>query len=64
MRPENINDKINMLLDYKDLLTFYQMEDEIKDPDEKRLVLDQIDSEIGFYLQLTLNEGAKLPLLN
>jgi ADP-dependent phosphofructokinase/glucokinase len=64
MRPENINDKINMLLDYKDLLTFYQMEDEIKDPDEKRLVLDQIDSEIDFYLQLTLNEGAKLPLLN
>jgi len=64
MRPENINDKINMLLDYKDLLTFYQLEDEIKDPDEKRFVLDQIDSDIDFYLQLTLNEGAKLPLLN
>ncbi|MFB6317753.1 hypothetical protein [Saccharicrinis sp. FJH54] len=64
MRPENINDKINMLLDYKDLLTFYQLEDEIKDPDEKRYVLDQIDSDIDFYLQLTLNEGTKLPLLN
>ncbi|MFC0875812.1 hypothetical protein ACE01N_04415 [Saccharicrinis sp. FJH2] len=64
MRPENINDKINMLLDYKDLLSFYQLEDEIKDPDEKRFVLDQLDSDIDFYLQLTLNEGTKLPLLN
>ncbi|MFB6340311.1 hypothetical protein ACE1ET_01240 [Saccharicrinis sp. FJH62] len=64
MRPENINDKINMLLDYKNLLTFYQLEDEIKDPDEKRFVLDQLDSDIDFYLQLTLNEGTKLPLLN
>lgn len=64
MRPENINDKINMLLDYKDLLNFYQMEDEIKDPDEKRYVLDQLDSDIDFYLQLTLDEGTNLPLLN
>lgn len=64
MKPENINEKINMLLDYKNLLDFYRLTEEINDPNEKQLVVDQLESDIDFYLQLSLSEKDSLPLLN
>lgn len=64
MKPENIYEKINQLLDYKELLSFYELEDTATNTISKRDIIDQLDCDIDFFLHLSLEEGNKLPLLN
>lgn len=63
MNPENFKEKINYLLDYKDLLSFY-LSEESNESVMNRNLLDQIECDIDFYLHLSMEKNPDLALLN
>lgn len=64
MDKERINDKINDLIDYKELINYYEVSQEMDENDAKRVVMDQLDSEIDFYLHIAMEQKANVSLLN
>ena len=63
MNAENYSEKINNLIDYKDLVLYY-MFDEHNALGNERDLMDQIEYDIDFYLRLSLEYNRELPLLN
>lgn len=63
MNAENFREKINYLLDYKDLMSNYLFE-ESNEAVSSRDLMDQIECDIDFYLTQTMASGGDTPLLN